>query len=193
MDNMKKNEKALNELIEDINKDNGFGFGGDEMPNMDKLLDMFSMFGNAQKPYVKFIKTNDKAILPKYQTPGSSGFDLHTPEAFVIHNGECKMIDTGLKLADISPGMEIQVRSRSGLAAKNQIFVLNTPGTVDNDYRNSIKVILYNLGPEKSFNEGDRICQCVVQRVEQVDLDWTTEEELKATERGEGGIGSTGS
>ena len=100
------------------------------------------------------------------------------------------MIGTGL-FFEIPEGYEVQIRPRSGLAAKNGVTVLNTPGTIDSDYRGEIKVILINLG-EKDFviNSGDRIAQMVIAKYERVE--WTLSEELSETDRGAGGFGSTG-
>lgn len=151
--------------------------------------------GNCQPPdfAIKFLKTNDKAVLPEYKSKKASGFDLATPEQFTLQPNETKVIDTGLKVADMPEGYEIQVRSRSGLAAKNGIFVLNSPGTIDNDYRGNLMVILHNANKEpKVFHEGDRIAQGIVAPYEQFPLKIVTEEELTKTERGDGGLGSTG-
>ena len=107
-----------------------------------------------------------------------------------IHPGEKALVSTGFSLS-IPIGYEVQIRPRSGLAAKNNITVLNTPGTIDADYRGEIKVILINLGNEKFIIEnGDRIAQMVVCPVIQAELEATTE--LHNTERGSGGFGSTG-
>lgn len=141
---------------------------------------------------IKFVKTLDDAKLPEYKSEKASGFDFYTPIDFTIKSNECKVINTGLKVADIPEGYEIQVRSRSGLAAKDQIFVLNTPGTIDNDYRNDIMIIMYNLGKDKEFHKGDRIAQGVVSSFEQMPCKFVSEDEITKTERGEGGLGSTG-
>ena len=130
--------------------------------------------------------------LPSYATPHSSGLDLRAAikEPVIIKPLERIVIPTGL-IVEIPEGYEGQVRPRSGLALKKGIAVLNSPGTIDSDYRGEIKVILINLGSEEAVIErGDRIAQLVispVQRVEVVEV-----EELTETLRGEGGFGSTG-
>lgn len=135
---------------------------------------------------------SEGAVIPQYKTSGAAGADVCAllSESVVIKKGERAMIPTGLFFS-IPEGYEIQVRPRSGLAAKNGVTVLNTPGTVDSDYRGEVKVILVNLGGEDfTVNNGDRIAQIVVAPVtigvfEQV-------KELDETERGTGGFGSTG-
>ena len=130
--------------------------------------------------------------LPKYETDGSSGLDLaaNIDIKIEIKPGETKIIPTGL-FVGIPKNFEIQIRPRSGLAAKNQISVLNTPGTIDADYRGEIKVILINLSKEKFIVKKDmRIAQMVVSPVTQAELEEV--EELPKTSRGAGGFGSTG-
>lgn len=132
------------------------------------------------------------AILPSYQTAGAAGADLcaYLPEPVVLTPGQRAMVPTGLSFA-IPSGYEIQVRPRSGLAAKNGITVLNSPGTIDSDYRGEVKVILINLGTENfTISHGDRIAQMVVAPV--VQAQFQVVESLSATERGQGGFGSTG-
>lgn len=132
------------------------------------------------------------AILPSYQTVGAAGADLcaYLPEPVVLAPGQRAMVPTGLSFA-IPSGYEIQVRPRSGLAAKNGITVLNSPGTIDSDYRGEVKVILINLGTENfTISHGDRIAQMVVAPV--VQAQFQVVESLSATERGQGGFGSTG-
>lgn len=109
-----------------------------------------------------FNKINEDAIVPHYQTIGSAGLDLHSIEAAVLLPGQRQLIGTGLTI-DLPPATEGQVRPRSGLAAKYGITVLNSPGTIDEDYKGEIKVILYNSG-DSIFNvqKGDRIAQLVV-------------------------------
>ena len=139
------------------------------------------------------IKKLDPSVkLPDYKTNGASGMDL---VAFIKRSIKVKpktssLIPTGLSVA-FSKDYEIQIRPRSGLAAKNSISVLNTPGTIDSDYRGEIKVIIYNHG-EKEFiiNNGDRIAQMVLAPVIKMDLEETND--LPETIRGEGGFGSTG-
>ena len=130
--------------------------------------------------------------LPKYETKGSSGLDLaaNTDKQIKILPGKSEIIPTGLAVA-IPKNFEIQIRPRSGLAAKSQISVLNTPGTIDADYRGELKVILINLS-DKVFivKKGLRIAQMVLCPVVKAKLKEVTE--LENTERGSGGFGSTG-
>ena len=139
------------------------------------------------------IKKLDPAVeLPTYKTEGASGMDLMALIKEPINlkpNSSC-LVPTGLAVA-FSSDFEIQIRPRSGLAAKNSISVLNTPGTIDSDYRGEIKVILFNHG-KKDFliNNKDRIAQMILTPVIKMDLEET--DDLPETIRGEGGFGSTG-
>jgi len=139
------------------------------------------------------IKRLSKDInLPKYETDGSSGMDLsaNIDSNIKIEPGETSIIPTGISVS-IPKNFEIQIRPRSGLAAKNQISVLNTPGTIDADYRGEIKVILINLG-KKTFliEKGARIAQMVLSPIEKAKI--REVENLEKTKRGSGGFGSTG-
>lgn len=130
--------------------------------------------------------------LPEYATLGSSGMDIRASlsEPMVLQPMARDLVPTGL-FVEIPLGYEIQIRPRSGLAIKQGITCLNTPGTIDADYRGEIKVILINLSAEpQTILPGDRIAQMVLQRVEQIQ--WVPATELGASERGEGGFGSTG-
>lgn len=130
--------------------------------------------------------------LPSYATPGSSGMDLRAniESPMAIRPLERILVPTGLFI-ELPEGYEAQVRPRSGLAIKQGITCLNTPGTIDADYRGEIKVILINLSPnEQVINPSDRIAQMVIQKVEQVE--WTQVEELTETSRAAGGFGHTG-
>ncbi|MCI7089479.1 MAG: dUTP diphosphatase [Prevotella sp.] len=130
--------------------------------------------------------------LPEYATPLSAGLDLRAniDVPVTLHPMERRLIGTGLYMA-LPPGFEAQVRPRSGLALKHGITVLNTPGTIDADYRGEIKVLLVNLSNEPFvINEGERIAQMVVAKHEQADF--TLVSELDETERGDGGYGHTG-
>ena len=142
---------------------------------------------------VKVAVINDgKHKLPNYSTPQSAGLDLRASldQPVVLQPGERSLIPTGIKLA-LPPGMEAQVRPRSGLAYKHGVTVLNAPGTIDADYRGDIGVILVNHG-EAAFTveDGSRIAQMVLAKYEQVE--WEEVRELTDTDRGDGGFGSTG-
>ena len=133
-------------------------------------------------------------VLPAYETAGSAGMDVRAavPEAepMVLKPGERALVPTGLSVA-IPEGYEIQVRPRSGLAAKHGLTCLNTPGTIDSDYRGEIKVILINLGAEPfTIQRGERIAQLVLAPVTR--LAWREVDALGETDRGAGGFGSTG-
>lgn len=135
---------------------------------------------------------NFRGELPQYETEHASGFDLRAqlPAPLSLNPGERAMVPTGLAL-EIPPGFEIQVRPRSGWAAKKGITVINSPGTVDADYRGEVKIALVNLGQEPfSVQDQDRVAQAVLCPVWQADL--VAVEELSSTERGAGGFGSTG-
>ena len=130
--------------------------------------------------------------LPEYATPHSAGLDLraHLDEAVVLHPGERRLIPTGLRMA-LPDGWEAQVRPRSGLALKHGITVLNSPGTIDADYRGPVGVILIHHGTEPfEIQPGERIAQLVFARYERAE--WQNVDELDATERGEGGFGHSG-
>ena len=132
------------------------------------------------------------AVLPAYQTEGAAGADIRAflESDIVMKPGERAIVPTGIKAA-IPSGFEVQVRPRSGLAAKNGVTVLNTPGTIDSDYRGEIKVILINLGQEDFVvHNGDRIAQIVVAPVTRGIF--TSVSGLDDTARGTGGFGSTG-
>lgn len=137
-------------------------------------------------------KLNSKVKLPKYKTDGSSGMDIM---AFIdkpvsIMPKKSELIPTGLSIA-IPDKTEIQIRPRSGLAAKNNISVLNTPGTIDSDYRGELKVILYNHGSKEFIvNNEDRIAQMILVPI--IKATFEEVESLPETIRGEGGFGSTG-
>lgn len=134
------------------------------------------------------------ARLPRYATPGASGLDLHAAieRPVQLESLERFAIPTGIAI-EIPPGVEAQVRPRSGLAVNQGVTVLNTPGTVDSDYRGEVKVILVNLSHEvATISPGDRIAQLVFARVERVALQEVSAEELSQTGRGTGGFGSTG-
>ncbi|MCL2287037.1 MAG: dUTP diphosphatase [Firmicutes bacterium] len=128
--------------------------------------------------------------LPTRQTPQSAGLDLYAKIDAIIKKGERTLIPTGIRVA-LPFGYEAQVRPRSGLALKYGVTVLNTPGTIDADFRGEVGVILVNLGKEDfAVKRGDRIAQMVIAKVEMVEFAEVCE--LPETERGEGGYGSTG-
>ena len=137
-------------------------------------------------------KLNPKVKLPKYKTDGSSGMDLMAflSKPISIMPQKSELIPTGLSIA-IPDNTEVQIRPRSGLAAKNNISVLNTPGTIDSDYRGELKVILYNHG-SKDFivNNDDRIAQMVLVPI--IKMEFEEVDSLPDTVRGQGGFGSTG-
>lgn len=130
--------------------------------------------------------------LPAYATAGSSGMDIRAwlPEPLCLQPLERCLVPTGIYV-ELPPGLEIQVRPRSGLALKNGITCLNSPGTVDSDYRGEIKVILVNLSNEmQKISSGDRIAQLVVQEVQKVE--WKLVDRVETTVRSDGGFGHTG-
>ena len=139
------------------------------------------------------IKRLSKNIeLPKYETNGSSGMDLsaNIEKQIKIEPGKTSIIPTGISVS-IPKNFEIQIRSRSGLAAKSQISVLNSPGTIDADYRGEVGIILINHSKKEFIvNNGDRIAQLVFNKFEQIE--WSNVKELNETDRGTGGFGSTG-
>jgi dUTP diphosphatase len=137
------------------------------------------------------LPTNLDLPLPSRQTTGSAGFDLASAEPdFVLAPGERRMVSTGLAV-EIPPGIEGQVRPRSGLALRHGITMPNAPGTIDSDYRGEVRVILQNLGTEPvTIVRGDRIAQLVFARYETPELVDATE--LEQSSRGAGGFGSTG-
>ncbi|RVY53095.1 dUTP diphosphatase [Helicobacter pylori] len=139
---------------------------------------------------IKIQKIHPNALIPKYQTESSSGFDLHAVEEVMIKSHSVGLVKIGICLS-LEVGYELQVRTRSGLALNHQLMVLNSPGTVDNDYRGEIKVILANLS-DKDFKVqvGDRIAQGVVQKTYKAEF--IECERLDETSRGSGGFGSTG-
>jgi dUTP pyrophosphatase len=139
-------------------------------------------------------RTSDAKDLPvpTRQTPQAAGLDLHAKVSSVvtIKKGECVLIPTGIKIA-LPFGFEAQIRSRSGLALNHGVVVLNSPGTVDADYRGEVKVLLINHGmADFVIKRGDRIAQMIISKVEMMEI--TETDSLPETERGESGYGSTG-
>ena len=135
------------------------------------------------------------AIIPRYETSGAAGMDLAAclDTIMTIEPGDTARVPTGLQIA-LPPGHEGQVRPRSGLAARRGVTVLNAPGTIDEDYRGELQVLLINHGPEAiTIAHGDRIAQLVVAPVVRVDVETVeSADALGGTERGHGGFGSTG-
>lgn len=144
---------------------------------------------------IRIKKLHEDAVIPKYATNGSSGFDLVALEDTVIAPGETKLVKTGLAM-DVGPGYELQVRPRSGVSLKTHLRVANAPGTVDSDYRGEICVIMTNTDIAKDVRrtaviiKGDRIAQGVICPVVQADIEVV--DYLDETDRGDGGFGSTG-
>lgn len=139
---------------------------------------------------IKIKKLHKDAIIPSYQSPEAAGFDLHALHSHTLKAGERMLIPTGLAF-EVENGFELQVRPRSGLALKNGISVLNTPGTVDSDYRGEIRVLLINHSNEDfCINAKERIAQAVVCAVWRASFEEVSE--LSPSVRGEGGFGSSG-
>ena len=139
---------------------------------------------------VKFRKIDPAAILPSYAHPGDAGMDVRSVEELVVEPGGRKLVRTGLVMM-LPPGYEAQVRPRSGLALKNGVTVLNTPGTIDEGYRGEVGVILANFGAEPfRVEKGAKIAQIVIAPCTRAAIVETTE--IDETARGTGGFGSTG-
>jgi dUTP pyrophosphatase len=144
------------------------------------------------KLYIRKSKNASDLPLPRPMTRGSAGMDLYAnvSEPVVLNPGEIVLIPTGLSLS-IPEGYEAQIRPRSGLALKYGISLVNTPGTIDSDYRGEVNIIMVNFGKQPfTINRGDRIAQMVINKIEIPEV--IEVEELDVTTRGEGGFGSTG-
>ncbi|MCT4598758.1 MAG: dUTP diphosphatase [Vallitalea sp.] len=142
--------------------------------------------------YAEQTEKGKELSLPKYMSKDAAGMDLYAclEEDVVLEKGKIKLIPTGLKIA-LPTGYEAQIRPRSGLALKHGISLVNTPGTIDADYRGEIKIIMINFGEEDFLiKHGDRIAQMVINKIEQVNLEVV--EQLEETTRGSGGFGHTG-
>lgn len=142
---------------------------------------------------IQIVKTHPEAKIPEYATSGSAGFDLciltEFSQPFILCPGNTHLFDTGLKMA-VPEGYELQIRSRSGMAKKG-VVVVNSPGTIDSDYRGHIKVMLRNIESEKYIlRSGDRVAQAVLAPVIQAHFNLV--DSLDETARGQGGFGSTG-
>lgn len=139
---------------------------------------------------VKFLKLDKEAQIPFFASEEAAGFDFHALESASIKAGKSAFIRTGLSV-ELPQGYELQVRSRSGLALKNSIVVLNSPGTIDSDYRGEIKIILMNFGASDfGVKKGDRIAQGVVNKLPQVIIKEV--DSITPTKRGAQGFGSSG-
>jgi dUTP pyrophosphatase len=146
-------------------------------------------FGRRCNVKIRF-KLTDAATAPTRGSTGAAGWDIYSAEETIVFTKRKTVVKTGLSI-ELEHGYEAQVRSRSGLAASSNVFVLNSPGTIDEDYRGEVKVMLFNLGDvEYRVKKGERIAQLVVAPVQLVE--WELVDELNATERGVGGLGSTG-
>lgn len=144
------------------------------------------------KVQLKRLPGNEDVMLPRRMSELAAGFDLHAAvtEPMILHPGERKLVPTGMAMA-MPAGLEAQIRPRSGLAYKCGITCLNTPGTIDADYRGEVKVLLINLGQEPfTITRNERIAQMVIHQLPQVELEEV--DELPDTERGAGGFGHTG-
>lgn len=192
-----------NELDVKIQPDGSITFDKDKLMSM-STAELEKCGLSQSKPIeIKIKKLRAGAPdFPKYATPGAAGMDLRADlsgmDEYIQKNGilfppkvnYTYLVPTGFSMV-LPPGYEAQVRSRSGLALKNQVVVLNAPGTVDSDYRGEVGVILTNFGHENFVvKHGDRIAQMVIAKVEQLPL--VEVQELDATERGAGGFGHTG-
>ena len=139
---------------------------------------------------VRINRTDKELPMPHYKYDGDAGMDIYSKVDEIIFPGQYKMIPTGIKV-EVPYGFEMQVRPRSGLAAKHGVSIVNSPGTVDHQYRGEVGVVLINHGKEDfHVKRGDRIAQMVFKKIEIVRLEET--EDLTESSRGEGGFGSTG-
>lgn len=147
-------------------------------------------WGDKMCKKVQVVKLTKEAVMPKKSHAGDAGYDVFTSEPTVLKPMERKLVGTGIKMA-VPKNIEAQVRPKSGLAINNGLAVLNSPGTIDPNYRGEIKVILINLGnKEIRLDKGQKIAQLIFSRFETPELEET--EKLDETERNEGGFGSTG-
>ena len=141
---------------------------------------------------IKRSSGNEDIPLPRYMSPNAAGMDIHAAvkEETILNPGEIKLIPTGISIA-LPPGFEAQIRPRSGLAIKHGVSLLNTPGTIDADYRGEVGIILINLGVHPFvIKRGDRIAQMIINKIYHAQLELS--QELCVTERSDGGFGHTG-
>lgn len=184
-----------NNLIEKSQRDEGLKKLSAALDTLVNTSQLKSFYSQVSRPQVRLkLKklAHFKGELPKFQTPGSSGMDVRAQldQPVVIQPGARALIPTGLAMA-VPEGYEIQARPRSGYAIREGMSLLNTPGTIDADYRGEVKIILINLGSEPvTVNDQDRIAQLCIAQVPKVDV--VEVEDLDETLRGEGGFGSTG-
>jgi dUTP pyrophosphatase len=150
----------------------------------------------APSPIIKFLRLRPESdsdiALPRYMTPQSAGMDIcaAVTEEVLLEQGEIAMLPTGFAMA-LPPGYEAQIRPRSGLAVKHGIGLINSPGTIDADYRGEVMIAVINLGPRPyTFHRGDRVAQMIINRVHQAEL--LEVEHLDETRRNTGGFGHTG-
>lgn len=145
-----------------------------------------------QKIRVTFYKCRHDVEIPGKQTPGSAGYDVKAflEDSLVLLPGERRAVATGLRV-EVPTGFVLSVRPRSGLAINHGVTMINSPGTIDSDYRGEIKILMVNLGSEPvTINHGDRIAQVLLEKC--FEIDWNESNELEQTTRGEKGFGSTG-
>ena len=141
---------------------------------------------------IKRSSGNEDIPLPRYMSPNAAGMDIHAAvkEETILHPGAIKLISTGISVA-LPPGFEAQIRPRSGLALKHGVSLLNTPGTIDADYRGEVGIILINLGGNPFVvKRGDRVAQMIINKVYHAHLELS--QDLCVTERNDGGFGHTG-
>ena len=139
---------------------------------------------------IKFLDNNKLKKIPVYATDGSAGMDIFSSSDYVLKPSSINLIKTNIAMS-IPEGYELQIRSRSGLALKNGVFVLNAPGTIDSDYRGEIGIIICNIGSDIYYiNSGDRIAQAVLTKYDKADI--KVVEDIGDTIRSSGGFGSTG-
>lgn len=174
----------------------------DEDTNMDALLDILGISSDEMnrefesqsiKLDLKFKKSNEDAVTPSYAYPSDSGFDLYSTEEVTIDSLDRKLIPTGIHI-NIPDGYEIQVRSKSGLALKEGLMVLNSPGTVDQGYTGEIQVIIFNTSNQsKKINKGQKVAQAVLCPVVSGKwINFVEQKEIDNKDRNESGFGSTG-
>jgi dUTP pyrophosphatase len=161
-----------------------------------KMKNKFQVYNNIDIENiirVKIFIMDESINIPLYKSYGASGFDIESSEDVIINPGETKLIGTGLKM-EISKGYELQIRPRSGISFKTKLRIANSPGSIDNDYRGEIKIIMDNIGKEIEYiKKGERIAQGVFAPFKQAMFNLVkNENELEKTKRGKNGFGSTG-